>query len=181
MSKRVPYFPPIPEMGFRVEHLLPKRTNMKKKQLHTLIIDLDKVLARTMTEVAELRTRLDFQVSVVEQLMAANARHEEHGRQIKDLHKETKTIGMAMGGAIWQSQIGPPRFIALLSTDHLLNILDMNISDLYVTSQIHKELDRRNVDDSVRKFMRPHKKQKLLTKKELRDRGMTTLGAARKR
>jgi len=150
MSKRVPYFPPIPEMGFRVEHLLPKRTTMKKKQLQALIAAMDEKLAKTMTEVADLRTRLDFQIGVVEQLMAANARHETLGQKIKDLHKETKTIGMAMGGAIWKTQHGHMRFISLLSTGHLCGIQDLGLADDYVNKCVVEELERRQIDSEYR-------------------------------
>lgn len=145
---------------------------MKKKHLQQLIAGMDEKLAKAVTQLADLQTRLDFQVGVVEQLMAANDRY---GREITELKTDLRETREALGGRIWKSQIGPPRWVSLLSTEHLVNIINNHPTALMPF--ILKEWERRKVDASMRKLLPTPKREKLYTKKELEAKGITTIRA----
>jgi hypothetical protein len=75
----------------------------------------------------------------------------QHETRLEALEEKMRQTQEGLGGAVWRTQQGHARFIALLSTQHLKNILAWpRVSDR-IKNLVEAELGRREVDAQFRK------------------------------
>jgi len=109
-------------------------------------------LQRLARRVESLETKLD-------NTMVNFAREAEH------THRTFERITEGMGGVVWRTKAGHARFIALLSTEHLHNIMLWPNATERVKLLCAAELKRRTLDDQWRRKERAAKRKKPSKKK----------------
>lgn len=103
---------------------------LSNKELTAKVSQLDLDLARERQTIASLTDRI--------------------GELYDHFDKKVQTIYEGMGGAIWRTQAGHARFVALLSTPHLENVIAWERSSEFIKERCTDEIKRRNIDLSFR-------------------------------
>lgn len=70
--------------------------------------------------------------------------------RVESLHRKVDAVIEAIGGAIWRTQQGHARGLALLSTEHLENLLAWPSTSEPVREKVASELERRLIDTKFR-------------------------------
>lgn len=106
----------------------------------------------------ELEAKIELLASATDRTEAQGRRHEELiaalERGFHRVESFTKSryddVMEGLGGAIWRTQAGHARFLAVLSTQHLENIIKWPSSSSDMKAKCRAELNRRAIDRSFR-------------------------------
>jgi len=136
---------------------------LKKKKKSTLEKRLETLEAR----VRELQSEL---------YITTDARLDEAEKNVKGLQVHLADVKEGLGGAIWRTQQGHARFIALLSMSHLRNLAAWDRTPDNIRAKVKLEIQRREIDVAFRQAGVPASQPCAFT---FTDPPTTPVGAAR--
>ena len=102
---------------------------------------LEKRLETLEARVRELQSEL---------YITTDARLDEAEKNVKGLQVHLADVKEGLGGAIWRTQQGHARFIALLSMSHLRNLAAWDRTPDDIRAKVKLEIQRREIDVAFR-------------------------------